>query len=239
MKISIVINSFNQGEFIEKAIKSALMQSYPRKDYEIIVVDACSTDNTGKILSKYISEIKVVKQTEKLGLTVGCNLGIRSSSTEYVVRLDADDLFCQDILLVEASWLDKSPEVDFVYPDYFAKTNNIEKRIHLPDFSPNEIYERGDFLGGGTMYRRALLERHGYYDESFKTIENYELILRMVKSGAIGLHIELPLFIYNIRENSMSTDRNLLPEAVKMLEMKYGIEYRTNKYHPRNITFGE
>ena len=89
------------------------------------------------------------------------------------------------------------------------------------------------------MYRRDLFEKYGYYDERIRSIENYELILRLVGNGATGIHIKLPLFIYNIRKNSMSTDQKLLTEAVRIIEKKYGIEYCNNKYHPRNVDFVE
>jgi len=237
MKISILINSFNHGEFIEEAIKSVLIQNYVRSGYEIVIVDACSADNTDNVLKKYGSHVKVVYQTEIPGLAAGCNLGIRACSGEYVVRLDADDLFCQNILLVESLFLDENPEIDFVYPDYFARKEGMDRRIRLPKYDPEEIRKRGDFLGGGTMYRRDLFEKCGYYDENMRSIENYELILRLMKDGKKGQHIELPLFIYNIREDSMSTDQTLLREAVEMIEKKHGIFYRTNEYHPRNIRF--
>lgn len=237
MKISVLINSFDYGEFIEEAIKSVLMQNYPRELYEIIVIDACSTDDTDSILNKYSSQLKVIYQREKPGLATGCNLGIRASSGQYIVRLDADDVFCQNILLIESLFLDENSSIDFVYPEYFARKNDILKRIHLPPFDVNEIHQRGDFLGGGTMYRRKLFDKYGYYDENFETIENYEFILRLLKNGATGLHIELPLFIYNFHEKSMSTDEKLMLKASKMLEMKYGIKYKVNKYHPRNVKF--
>ena len=239
MKISVLINSFNHGEHIKEAIRSVLTQNYARNAYEIIVVDACSTDNTDNVLKRYNSEITIIEQTERPGLAAGCNIGIQKCSGEYVVRLDADDVFCQNILLVEALFLDKNPEIDFVYPDYLARKGNIEKRIRLPKYDPEEIRERGDFLGGGTMYRRGLFEKYGYYNECMRSIENYELVLRLMGNGATGLHIELPLFIYNLYENSMSTDQKSLKEAIRIIEEKHGIEYCNNRYHPRNVDFDE
>lgn len=237
MKISVLINSFNYGKFIEEAIKSVLMQNYPRELYEIIVVDVCSKDNTDSILKKYSSELKVIYQRGKPGLAAGCNLGIQASSGEYVIRLDADDTFCQNILLIESLFLDENPNIDFVYPDYFVKKNDKQKRIYLPPLDADEIYQRGDFVGGGTMYRKKIFTRYGYYDQNLKTIENYELILRLLKKGVRGLHIELPLFIYFHHENSMSDDKILALEAGKVLEKTYGIKYKIGKYHPRNVEF--
>lgn len=235
MKISVILTSFNYGEFIEGAIKSILEQSYPKELYEIIVVDACSTDNTKEILNKYKSHLKVLYQKDKSGLAGGCNLGIKASTGEYIVRLDADDLFCKDILLEESRVLDENKKIDFVYTDYFLKKERELKRINLPIFDEEEIFRRGDFSGGGTMYRKGLFHKYGNYDEKFRSIENYEFIIRILKKGIIGQHIKKPLYIYNYHENSMSTNTNLMEEAWRMIETKYGIKCNIGKYHPRNI----
>lgn len=235
MKISVLLTSFNYGQFIEEAIESILEQRYPRELYEIIVVDACSTDNTGDILNKYRTQLKIIYQKESSGLAGGCNLGIKASSGEYIVRLDADDRFCRDILLEESRLLDENKKIDFVYPDYYAKKEGRLKRIGLPPFDKNEIFQRGDFSGGGTMYRKKIFEKYGYYDEDLRSIENYEFIIRVLKNGVIGQHIEKPLYVYNYHENSMSTNTNLMKEAWRMIEKKHGIKCNIGKYHPRNI----
>lgn len=235
MKISVLVTSFNYGDFIEDAIKSILGQGYPRELYEIIVVDACSTDNTADILNKYKSQLKVIYQKNTYGLATGCNIGIKASAGDYIVRLDADDVFCHEILLEESLILDKDQKIDFVYPDYYVKKNATLKRVYLPPFNHDEIFQRGDFFGGGTMYRKKLFEKYGYYDEKLKSIENYEFILRILKNGVIGQHIEKPLYIYNYHENSMSTDTKLMQDAWKLIEKKYGIKCDIGKYHPRNI----
>ena len=236
MKVSVLINSYNQGEFIEEAIKSALNQNYPRDLYEIIVVDALSTDGTDSVLNEYRDELKIVHQREKRGLAIGCNLGIKASSGEYIVRLDADDLFLSNTLFIESLFLDENEDIDFVYPDYFINRANATKRIKLPSFDPEEIFTRGDFLGGGTMYRRIVFDKFGYYDEGVKSIENYELILRLLKNGAKGLHITLPLYEYRYRDDSMSSDKKLMFEEGRKLEEKYGIRYQMGRWHPRNVS---
>jgi glycosyltransferase involved in cell wall biosynthesis len=237
MNISVLINSLNHGEFIEAAIKSALTQNYPRELYEIIVVDACSSDNTVAILEKYRDELKIVYQRGKRGLAIGCNMGIKASSGKYIVRLDADDVFRQNILYIESVFLDENNDIDFVYPDYFVNRDGIAKRVYLPHFDPDEIRQRGDFLGVGTMYRRRIFDVHGYYDENLKSIENYELILRLLNNDAKGLHIPLPLWEYRLRDDSMSSNKELMLSEGKKLERRYGFKYRIGKNHPRNIEF--
>ena len=87
------------------------------------------------------------------------------------------------------------------------------------------------------MYRKEIFSKYGYYNPDLRTIENYELILRLLKNGVKGLHIELPLFIYVQHENSMSNDRELMMKTGKQLGKSYGIKYTFGKYHPRNAEF--
>lgn len=237
MQITVLVNSYNHGKFIENAIKSILMQNFPREDYEIIVVDACSTDETVEVLEKYRDELKVVYQKDSRGLAAGCNMGIKASKGKYILRLDADDTFLQNIMLVESLFLDSNEDIDFVYPDYIINQANVTKKINLPSFNPEEIFIRGDFLGGGTMYRRVVFDKYGYYDESFKCIENYELIIRMLKKGVKGLHLSIPLYKYYIHDDSMSSNRKIMFEDGKKIEQLYDIKYQIGKYHPRNIRF--
>lgn len=235
MKVSVLINSLNQGQYIEKAIKSVLAQDYPKNSYELVVVDAGSSDNTPQVLEKYGSGLRLIYQRGKPGLATGCNIGIRECRGEYIVRLDADDEFCQHILLVESMYLDENSDFGFVYPDYYVKKNGVTKRFSLPDFDTGEIAQRGDFLGGGTMYRKRIFEKYGYYDESFSTIENYEFILRLIKNNVRGYHIKLPLFTYNLHEDSMGHNIATVLEDGRKLEAKYGIKYVMGKYYPRNV----
>ncbi len=235
MKVSVLINSLNHGEYIEKAIQSVLSQDYPRDLYELVVVDAGSTDNTPRVLEKYSSELRVVHQRGKLGLARGCNIGIKECRGKYMVRLDADDEFCQHILRIESIYLDENSEFDFVYPDYYVKKGSASRRFSLPPFDVTEIRQRGDFLGGGTMYRRDVFEKYGYYDEDFRTIENYELIIRLIRSEVKGYHIKLPLFTYNLHEDSMSHNMAGVLEDGRKLEAKFGIKYVMGKYYPRNV----
>ena len=235
IKISVLITSYNYGDFIEKAILSVINQNIPEKKYEIIVVDGGSTDNTEKILSKYSDKIILLEQKDRKGLAAACNIGIKAASGEYIVRLDADDEFLHELLYIESLFLNKNQSAGFVYPDYIVRKKSQDKRVCLPPFDKDEINTRGDFIGGGTMYRKELFEKYGFYNEKFRSIENYELILRFIHEGVKGIHIELPLYIYNHHGDSMSDDMGLMREAWAELKKKYNVDYSISGYHPRNI----
>lgn len=234
--ISVIITSLNYGRFLAGAIDSVLGQDISRQEYEIIVVDAGSTDETPKILQKYAHEITVIDQKERTGLAGGCNLGIRAAKGNYIIRLDADDTLCRTALSAQSALLDKNPGASFVYPDYYIFRTGGEKiRVHLPEFDPAEIFKRGDFLGGGMMFRKSLFETYGLYDESLRSIENYEFILRLLQNGVTGLHVAEPLFVYFQHGSSMSDDQPAMDRVWHTLEQRYGRPFGFGKYHPRKI----
>ena len=238
MKVSIIIPTYNYGKFLERAIKSVLFQDYPILNRELIIVDGGSTDNTQEILNKFrnIENFVILNQKGK-GLSNAVNYGILNSNGEYISRIDADDIFYQGILSKEIKILDNNSKVGFVYTDYntFLYNENKKIRKYLPVFSKNEIIERGDFLSGGTMFRKSLFEKYGYYDEEIPTLDGYEMILRLMKNDVVGFHINEPLFEYTIHGDSMYDNVELIEKTGSDIAKKYGLSYIKNRYHPRNI----
>lgn len=87
--VSIIITSYNKGKTLERAIKSAINQSY--KNCEVIVVDDCSTDNSFDIIERYQKQINTIKNPNNVGLVASRQVGINNCSGDYITFLDADD----------------------------------------------------------------------------------------------------------------------------------------------------
>lgn len=236
MKASIIVAAYNCGKYLDAALDSALNQDFD-KEYEIIVVYRESEDNTLDILELYKDnpKIKIIFQQGK-GLAQASNIGIKNSKGEYIVRLDSDDLFYPNILFLETLFLDYNSGIGFVYPDYVYLIESTQKKIRkkLPHFDVGEISSRGDFLSGGTMFRKNIFETIGLFDEDLLILENFEFILRLLQRGVCGYHIKLPLFEYRVRNNSMSENRELAKKTGIMIASKYGIDYGIDEHHPRN-----
>ena len=113
-KVSVIITAHNYAKWLPQAIDSVLTQTF--HDFEVVVVDDASTDHTPEVLRHYAQRpnVKIVT-TKGLGLAGAANLGVRSSSGEYVIRLDADDYFDENILLVLSHYLDVHPNVGMVF----------------------------------------------------------------------------------------------------------------------------
>lgn len=94
--ISVVIAAYNVEQYIDKCIVSLLDQTY--KNYEVIVINDCSTDNTGNILKKYEKKINIFNLEKNMGLSVARNKGVEIANGEYVVFVDGDDFVREDYL---------------------------------------------------------------------------------------------------------------------------------------------
>ena len=114
-KISVCIPTYNYGRFISASIESVLAQTF--QDFELIIVDNCSTDDTEKIVSHYFSsclKIKYVCNTENIGMTANWNRCLALSSGEYVKILCADDLLRPDCLQKSVEILDVNRNVELM-----------------------------------------------------------------------------------------------------------------------------
>jgi len=123
MSVSVIIPTFNRAQLVQETIESVLNQSY--KDYEIIVIDDGSTDNTEQQLRRFKNKIIYVKQ-ENRGLNASRNRALTLASGKYIALLDSDDLWLDFKLELETSILDRYSDCGFVFSDfYILKPGNI------------------------------------------------------------------------------------------------------------------
>ena len=90
-RVSVIVAAYNQGRHLEQCLRSLLSQSMPRDEYEIIVVNDGSTDDTPAVMAKYQSEVSGVHHQSNRGLAEACNTGLDHAQGEYVIRVDSDD----------------------------------------------------------------------------------------------------------------------------------------------------
>lgn len=241
MDISIVITAHNYASYISECVESSLNQNLTHLDYEIIIIDDGSTDQTPDVL-KGLRHPRLKKyRINNCGIEAASNYGFQRASGKYIVRLDADDKFAPNYLKRIAE--EVSEQFDFFYSDYYviAANSDVTDAISLPNFQREEIFCRGDFLATGTLYRAELLKKLGGYDTQIRNsgLENYELILRLVGSGSIGRHISEPLFYYRRHSLNISeTKRGQIIQNGKALFSRMSLgEFTTNEFHPYKLNF--
>lgn len=215
MKISIIIAAYNAELYISRAIRSCLEQSMEKKDYEIIVVDDGSTDNTQRVLSSFGDWIKVINLEKNMGMPYACNIGIRNSLSRFVVRVDSDDYIHEDMLKVEYLYLSLNNEIDSVACDYYMvdENENTIKRMSAKE-AP---------IACGILFRKDKLISIGLYDEKFLLWEDEDLRIRYLKKFSIH-NIPLPLYRYRMHQNNNTKNMNKAEKYRKLLNKKHKIE---------------
>lgn len=170
-KFSIVIPAFNQAHFIGETIESIRRQTLP--DFEIIVVNDASPDDTGEVLAKIDDpRLRCLVHEQNKGLPAARNTGMRAAQGEYIALLDADDLFHPQKLEVHAAFLDQHPDVAVTYNPRFDM-NYSDTTIRDLTRPPATVGLR-DFLFGypftpsDMVIRRKTVETVGYFDEFYR-----------------------------------------------------------------------
>jgi glycosyltransferase involved in cell wall biosynthesis len=207
MKISIIIRTYNRGYVIGEAIASALAQTYD--DFEIIVVDDASTDNTFEVVQQFKSDkIRYVRHDRNRGVSGSGNTGIRMATGDVIAHLDSDDLWKPEMLGTLVDFLNRHPEADAVFCDVevvrrtgpapsiaesmqaFPKLLALHSNSDDIVFSGREMYlcllEEVPIKPTGVLIRRYVLDTVRGYDESWVSGEDWELYLRISKRYRFG-----------------------------------------------------
>lgn len=217
MKVSVIVTNYNYGRFLGRCLRSILDQSLSNQDYEVIVVDDGSTDESIDVLQDYKDNVRLIQQ-ENQGVSTASNVGVRAALAPYVVRIDADDYINKHFLLTLIQFLDWNPELAFVFCDHLVvkETGEILKRVSL---APLETLLDH---GAGVLLRKSYLEAVGLYDENLRNREDYDLLLRLIRTFP-GLHVRLPLYRYCTHGPSLSKNLEERERIATELRDKYGI----------------
>jgi len=207
-KVSVIIPTYNSANYLPEAIESVLAQTY--KDFEIIVINDGSTDNTKEIVAPYLDRI-IYSEVPNGGPAKARNRAIRESSGEYVAFLDADDIWYPDKLDRQITVLSGNQNYSLVHSDasytrtYSSQESrtwfNLKKRVKT-GWVFSELLSENFILVPSVIIKRDCLERVGLFDEDLKCWEGYDLWLRIAFEHQIGL-VNTPLFFRRIHESNL------------------------------------
>lgn len=232
-KVSVIITAHNYGKFLPQAVGSVLNQTF--EDYECIIVNDGSTDNTEKVLNSYsdVEKIRII-QLNGLGLAKAANTGIKASSGDYIIRLDADDYFDENILLILSSVLDKKPEYGMVYPDYYKvdRYGQIIDQVRQQKVNDEVKLLDRSALAAGSMYRRGCYDAIEGYREELSYQEDYDFWIRFIEKFHV-YNVQLPLMYYRKHSSSMSTNTEKRKQAHQYVKEKFVSTHR--KLTEKNI----
>lgn len=191
-KISIITPTYNSGKFINRTITSVLNQTH--KDWEFLIVDDCSTDNTIEIVNKFIkqdSRIKLLKNTiNSGGPALPKNIGIENASGEYVAFLDHDDEWLPEKLEKQLKVFEESKSDILGLVSCFVNIRDNNGKLlyrHKKNYKGNVIRQlaNGNFIvtSSCVMTKLSILKEIGLFDSSFKTSDDLDMWLRISNLG--------------------------------------------------------
>lgn len=197
IKFSLIITCFNREKFISKCVRSALSQiNVSKLEYEVIVIDDNSYDNSQFIIKDFIPAIKFVKNKKNLGISSSRNIGIKMSKGKYIVMIDSDDYISNNFLEIMGFYLDSNQYWDAAACDYVKVRDNGEV-IKRFNFKKNPI-------ACGILFRRDVIFNLGLYNKRLKINEEKDLRKKFfIKNYTMG-YIELPLYRYVIHDNNIT-----------------------------------
>ena len=209
---SVIVNTYNSGKTIEKTLKSVFTQTFT--NYEVIVVDDHSTDNTINIIKKvslkFKRKINIIELNRNQGIANARNIGIEQSKGKYIAFLDGDDLWKSHKLRVQYDELKKFLfSVDWIFSNYDVIDSNYhylgERKRDGGIYGFKSIIKKGNPVGMLTVVIKSdVLKKN-----KFRSVrhEDYDLWIRLSKMGYFGLLLEESLAIYMKHSNSTSSNK--------------------------------
>lgn len=196
--VSVIIPSYNYAAYLPDALNSILRQTY--LNWEVIVVDDGSKDDTAAVVQQYISQDARIRYQyqRNAGLSAARNTGIRLAKGEYIQLLDADDYIASTKLELQVQTLNEQPDVALVFGDTFLFQHSTSREEH--QYRPFHLqkapmsgqgtslalYMAYDniFLVGTPLLRKELVNRIGKYNEQLLSLEDWHFWFRGVLTGA-------------------------------------------------------
>jgi glycosyltransferase involved in cell wall biosynthesis len=197
MWVDVIIPAYNPGHYIDEAIKSCLSQSY--RKFNIIVIDDNSSQDVHAIVSKYKS-VKYIRNDKNMGPSFSRNVGIKSSSSELISLLDADDVWHQDKLLHSVRALEGNRELGMTCGNYRIM---VRGRLRPPFYKKSINIDHDSLMrinyvaSGSTTLRRAAVEAVGLFNEEYWISEDYDMWVRISEKYPIEYIHEI-LYYYRI-----------------------------------------
>ncbi len=181
--VTVVINSYNQAQFLEQTIQSVLSQDYPK--VEIILVDGGSTDGSLEIIHKYTDRFSWWVSEKDNGQAEGINKGLKRTKGELVAWLNSDDYFFPEAITRAVECWDSRLDVVLLYGDVMAvdENNKMINRMRTGDWQLSDLMEFKIINQPAVFMNQSALAESGYLDTSYHYPMDHHLWLRIVSHG--------------------------------------------------------
>lgn len=181
-EVSVIIPTFNRAQKVSRAVSSVLSQTF--NDFEVIVIDDGSFDETADALGKFEDRITLIRHPENSGVSAARNSGIKASRSPVIAFLDSDDYWMPEKLETQIRYLREHSDAVACQAEEIWIRNGVRVNPWNKHIKPSgNIFERSLKLcvvsPSAVMIRRSLFEDVGLFDEEFPVCEDYDLWLRI------------------------------------------------------------
>ena len=208
--ISVIMATYNDAKYISKTVESILNQSFT--DFEFIIINDCSKDNTFEVLSRYNDKrIKIINNKKNLGLYKSLNIGFNNSSGDFIARIDADDIAFINRLQVQYDYLKCNPSIGLVGCNYYEINSKGDRISDLIKFhhEPIIINWRMCFenpVPSPVLFKRSVYLTVGGFYERSKVGMDYDFFSKVAKIDKIS-NIQEPIMYWRVHASSISSSQ--------------------------------
>lgn len=229
--ISVIMPAYNAEKYISESIESILNQSY--KNFEFIIIDDCSTDNTWNIILNYVNldyRIKAYRNSENLKTSKTKNIALSYCTGKYIAVMDADDISEVNRFEKQLEYMEKY-NLDVCGTDliYFDENGEIGRKKYSD--VTNTILIESPLCHSSSMIKKELFDKFNNYNQNINVAEDYELWLKFYSKGAKFGIVPEYLFYYRQHPNMSKSNKT-------KLTLKNTIKIKLNAKRNYNLKFG-
>jgi glycosyltransferase involved in cell wall biosynthesis len=209
-KVSILMSVYNGANFLPKSIESVLDQSFA--NFEFIIINDCSTDNSLEIIKNYQRKdkrIKIISNKKNLGLTRSLNKGLKTANGKHIARIDADDYCRQDRLQKQTNFLEKNKNI-FLVASWVLIVGEDSSPIGIKKIPVNSLVIAKRLEKGNCLFHSSIMFRsHPFarYRNKFIYAQDYDFYLRLLSKNKKIAVIPEPLISYRTSDETISIQK--------------------------------
>ncbi|OQB29167.1 MAG: putative glycosyltransferase EpsE [Bacteroidetes bacterium ADurb.Bin174] len=221
-RVSILMPVYNNGDYVAEAIESMLCQTFT--DFELIVLDDCSTDHSREVIESFTDKRIIYNRNEKnIGLANNLNIGLDLSRGEFIARMDGDDISLPERLQIQVDFLDNNPDIDLCSCglEKFGKETDIWIRDRDPEQIKITMMFFPPVLHATSVWRREKFERYGLrYNQDAFPAEDYDLWSRAIFYCKLA---NIPQVLYKYRIHGVQVTK--MDDRVETKDVQIRVEY--------------
>ena len=210
--VSVIIPTYNSAQYVVEAVESVLAQTW--QDFEILVIDDGSTDETEQVLRRYKNPVRYLHQSNG-GVAVARNRGIQESRGRYLAFLDADDTWLPDKLEFQINELQKHPQTQACYSAFTIVDADLNplgiSRSQRQNSALEDLLTHGNIIGSicTVLCERSLFDEVGGFDPKLSQCADWDMWVRLAAHTEF-LYLDEPLVTYRQHSTNMSRNAPLL-----------------------------